>query len=86
MASTSQRSVKVTVLGAGSDGSTTPSPGSSKLAMASSPGLAPTAGQVLTWSGSFYWRCRFKQSQIEFEQFMKQLWSARAVEFTTCKP
>lgn len=47
---------------------------------------APTAGQVLAWSGSFYWRCRFKQSQIEFEQFMKQLWSARAVEFTTCKP
>lgn len=46
---------------------------------------APASGAI-TWSGSFYWRCRFKQSQIEFEQFMRQLWSARAVEFITRKP
>jgi uncharacterized protein (TIGR02217 family) len=48
--------------------------------------VPPAAGKLLTWSGKFYWRCRFKASSLEFEQFMKNLWSARSVEFTTVKP
>lgn len=47
---------------------------------------APASSSAITWSGSFYWRCRFKQSQVELEQFMRQLWSARSIEFTTRKP
>lgn len=47
---------------------------------------APTAGQALTWTGSYYWRCRFEQDSSEFEKFMNQLWQARTVEFRTVKP
>ena len=44
-----------------------------------------TAGQVLTWSGGFYWRCRFLQDSAEFDQFMRQLWAAKKIEFQTVK-
>lgn len=47
---------------------------------------APTVGQALTWTGSFYWRCRFMQDQLEFNQFMRQLWELKTLEFTTVKP
>lgn len=46
----------------------------------------PPAAAVLRWSGKYYWRCRFTKSSLEFEQFMKQLWSAKTVEFHTEKP
>jgi len=47
---------------------------------------APAAGATLTWSGQYYWRCRFKKSMQEFEQFMSKLWSAKSIEFRTEKP
>lgn len=47
---------------------------------------APTAGQALTWTGSFYWRCRFMQDAADFNQFMRQLWELKSLEFTTVKP
>lgn len=42
-------------------------------------------GQALTWTGGFYWRCRFIQDQTDFEHFLQRLWSARRVEFQTVK-
>lgn len=47
---------------------------------------APANGAVLTWSGQFYFRCRFLQDEIAFEQFLQDLWSAKAVEFQTFRP
>lgn len=47
---------------------------------------APTAGQALTWTGSYYWRCRFMQDAADFNQFMRQLWELKSLEFTTVKP
>lgn len=47
---------------------------------------APAAGATLTWSGQYYWRCRFTKSVMELEQFMSKLWSAKSVEFKTVKP
>ena len=47
---------------------------------------APTAGQALTWSGTYYWRCRFETDQLDVEKFMHQLWQARTVDFRTVKP
>ncbi len=47
---------------------------------------APAAGHTLTWSGQFYFRCRFDQDEAEFEQFMSNLWSAGRIEFTSVKP
>ena len=47
---------------------------------------APTAGQALTWSGTYYWRCAFTTDSTEFNLFMRQLWEAKTVEFKTRKP
>lgn len=46
---------------------------------------APTAGQALTWSGSYYWRCKFKQDMAEFDQFLEDLWQLQRLEFRTVK-
>lgn len=48
--------------------------------------VPPTVAATLTWSGDYYWRCRFKRSDIEFEQFLYELWSLKQLEFTTEKP
>ena len=45
----------------------------------------PASGQQLAWTGSFYYRCRFLQDSVEFEQFLYKLWSAKKVEFVSVK-
>lgn len=47
---------------------------------------APANGAALTWSGQFYFRCRFLKDAIDFEQFLQDLWSAKSVEFQTFRP
>ena len=47
---------------------------------------APTSGQILTWTGNFYWRCRFMQDEAEFTQFLWQLWELKRLTFRTVKP
>lgn len=46
---------------------------------------APTAGQALTWTGSFYYRVRFDTETLDVEKFMNQMWSARAVKLISVK-
>ena len=46
---------------------------------------APAAGAALTWSGSYYWRCRFLRDEAEFDQFLQDLWSLQRIEFRTVK-
>lgn len=41
---------------------------------------AGTAGHVLTWTGTYYFRCRFREDMAEFNQFMKNLWNYRKCE------
>jgi hypothetical protein len=43
---------------------------------------APSSGHTLSWSGSFYYRCRFDEDQIDWTAFMNQWWMARKVAFT----
>lgn len=43
---------------------------------------APANGAALTWTGSFYFRVRFLQDVAEFEEFMKNLWQLKKLEFT----
>jgi len=45
----------------------------------------PANGQQLTWTGSFYFKCRFLQDSMEFEQFLYHLWTAKKVEFVSVK-
>ena len=48
--------------------------------------VAPSSGETLTWSGSYYWRVAFTKDEQEFEEFMRSLWSAKTVEFETFIP
>ncbi|MBU3640019.1 DUF2460 domain-containing protein [Polynucleobacter sp. AP-RePozz3-80-G7] len=45
----------------------------------------PANGQLLTWSGAFYYKCRFLQDSMDFEQFLYHLWTAKKVEFVSVK-
>lgn len=47
--------------------------------------IAPLAAALLTWTGSFYYRCRFKDDAQEFEKFMQKLWTAKSVSMVTVK-
>lgn len=41
----------------------------------------PGNGVVLTWSGSFYYRCRFLADQADFNTFLQDLWELKKLEF-----
>lgn len=47
--------------------------------------VAPTAGQAITWSGTYYWRVRFLQDVADFDQFMRDLWTLKKLEFRSVK-
>lgn len=49
-------------------------------------GTAPANGQALTWSGRYYWRCRFEADELPFEQFLDQFWKTGEVRLISCKP
>ncbi|WP_025041030.1 DUF2460 domain-containing protein [Nitrosospira briensis] len=42
---------------------------------------APAASASLTWTGTYYYRCRFMMDEGGFDQFMKQLWELKKCEF-----
>jgi len=48
--------------------------------------VAPTAGLALTWTGTFYWISRFNKDMQQFNQFLRQLWELKTLEFETEKP
>lgn len=41
---------------------------------------APAADAALAWTGSYYFRCRFKEDMQQFDQFMRKLWELQQVE------
>lgn len=43
---------------------------------------APAAGTALTWSGSFYYRCRFVDDTADFDRFMNDLWKLGKIKLT----
>jgi uncharacterized protein (TIGR02217 family) len=45
----------------------------------------PAAGAALTWTGTYHWVCRFDDDNIDFSQFMSDLWSLGKLSFTTLK-
>lgn len=42
---------------------------------------APPAGVAITWTGYYYWRCRFAQDTTQFGMFAQHFWLAQAVSF-----
>lgn len=41
----------------------------------------PGNGLLLTWSGEYYFRARFSEDIMEFNQFMYQLWETQEIKF-----
>ena len=42
---------------------------------------APGNGAALTWTGSYYYRCRLLQDTSDFSNFMQDLWDLKKLEF-----
>jgi uncharacterized protein (TIGR02217 family) len=38
-------------------------------------------GHTLTWSGSYYYRCRFLADITQYKQFMQNLWANKKLDF-----
>lgn len=47
---------------------------------------APTAGQAITWTGTYYRRCNFSQPSHDYNKFMAQLWDLKKLEIETWRP
>lgn len=47
---------------------------------------APAYGAPITWTGNYYWRCRFLTDEQEFAKMFNGMWEAKKVEFITVKP
>lgn len=43
--------------------------------------VAPASSATITWTGAYYYRVRFTQDTAEFNQFMKDLWELKKLEF-----
>ena len=41
---------------------------------------SPANGAVITWTGSFYYRCRFVADTVDFNQFMLNLYNVNKLE------
>jgi uncharacterized protein (TIGR02217 family) len=44
---------------------------------------APGAGQAVTWTGGYYWVCRFDDDQLDLSQFMSNWWEVSSLKFST---
>lgn len=45
---------------------------------------APLNAVAVTWTGSYYFRCRFNADEYNFENFMNQLWTLNSLELFGC--
>ena len=43
------------------------------------------AAATVTWTGSFYYRCRFLEDQARFARFMNNFWEVRQLKFISRK-
>ena len=47
---------------------------------------APANGVVLTWSGTFFFVCRFDEDEMTVKQFADKMWSGQGLTFRSVKP
>jgi len=45
----------------------------------------PANGALLTWTGNFYWPCRFDDDVTDLSQFVQLIWESKALKFSTEK-
>lgn len=46
-------------------------------------GTPPAPNAVLTWSGLYYWICRFSEDQLDLSQFADRWWEVKSLKFET---
>ncbi|WP_162987073.1 DUF2460 domain-containing protein [Sphingomonas paeninsulae] len=46
---------------------------------------APAVSATLTWTGSYYWRCKFLDDSIDLSKFMQNLWELQTLNFQSVK-
>lgn len=46
---------------------------------------APAAAAALTWTGTYYFRCRFEEDKQDFDKFMNLLWQINVVKIQSVK-
>jgi hypothetical protein len=43
----------------------------------------PPGGQVVAWTGSYYWVCRFDDDQLDIAQFMSNFWEVKTLHISS---
>ena len=46
---------------------------------------APAAAAVLTWTGSFYYRCRFEDDELQFNEMFSKIWELKSLRWKSVK-
>ncbi len=47
--------------------------------------VAPAVGAALTWTGAYYWRCKFVLDVLDLDRFLHDLWQLQRVELKLVK-
>lgn len=47
--------------------------------------VAPAIGAALTWTGAYYWRCKFVLDVLDLDRFLHDLWQLQRVELKLVK-
>jgi hypothetical protein len=45
--------------------------------------VAPAFSQAVTWTGGYYWICRFDEDQLNLAEFADRWWECKSVKFST---
>jgi uncharacterized protein (TIGR02217 family) len=45
----------------------------------------PANAAAITWSGSFYYRCRFEDDEMPVTEFLRRFWRTKTVSFVSVK-
>jgi uncharacterized protein (TIGR02217 family) len=48
-------------------------------------GNIPTAGQIISWTGSYYWNVRLEKEQYDFQRMLNGVWEAKTINLITVK-
>lgn len=48
-------------------------------------GNTPTAGQILSWTGSYYWNVRLEKEEYDFQRMVNGFWESKTINLITVK-
>lgn len=48
-------------------------------------GNIPTAGQIISWTGSYYWNVRLEKDEYDFQRMVNGIWESKTINLITVK-